>query len=85
LILFVLLITKKHGIFLDKTDDEITEAEFHSIFLKVLDVPALIPIIILIPSVNEEVKKLIKTHNVVAIIGNEPEEIFEQLLKAIST
>jgi len=76
---------KKHGIFLKYSDEEITEVDFHSIFLKVLDVPDLIPIIILAPSVNEGVEKLIKTHNVVAVIGKEPEEIFEQLLKALST
>jgi len=75
---------KKHGIFLKYSDEEITESEFHSIFLKVLDVPDLIPIIILIPSVNEEVQTLIRSHNIVAIIGKDPEEIFDKLVKSIS-
>jgi len=76
---------KKHGIFLKSSDEEITESQFRSIYLKVLDVPDLIPIIILIPSVNDGVLKLIKTHNVSAIIGKDPDEIFDQIVKAIPT
>jgi len=65
---------QKHGIFLKYSDEEISESDFHSIFLKVLDVPDLIPIIILIPSINDAVQKLIKTHNVVAIVGKIPKK-----------
>jgi len=73
---------KKYGIFLNYSDDEICEEEFHPTVLKILDIPDLIPIIITIPSVCETIHDFIKTHDIITIIGDDSDKVFEEFVKS---